>query len=52
MTSSGTRRPHPVDTIGDPLAFALSGLMAEAPGTVREYAIDGRRRRPGRRARS
>ena len=32
-------RAHPVDTHGDPLTFALSGLMAEAPGTVREYAI-------------
>ena len=41
MTSSGTRGPHPVDAIGDPLTFALSGLMAEAPGTVREYAIEG-----------
>jgi uncharacterized protein len=28
-----------VDTHGDPLTFALSGLMGEAPGTVREYAI-------------
>jgi uncharacterized protein len=25
---------------GDPLTFALSGLMAEAPGTVREYDVD------------
>lgn len=33
--------PHPVDTHGDPLTFALSGLMAEAPGTVREYEIAG-----------
>ena len=40
MTSSGTHRPHPVDTSGDPLTFALSGLMAEPPGTVREYAIE------------
>ena len=40
MTSSGTRRPHPVDTSGDPLTFALSGLMAEPPGTVRDYAIE------------
>ena len=40
MTSPGTRRPHPVDTSGDPLTFALSGLMAEPPGTVREYAIE------------
>ncbi len=40
MTSSGSRQPHPVDTLGDPLTFALSGLMAEAPGSVRDYAID------------
>jgi DUF177 domain-containing protein len=40
MTPSGTRRPHPVDTGGDPLTFALAGLMAETPGTVRTYAID------------
>jgi uncharacterized protein len=32
-------RAHPVDTHGDPLTFAVSGLMAEAPGTVREYTI-------------
>ena len=40
MTSSGPGHPHPVDPNGDPLVFALAGLMAEAPGTVREYAID------------
>jgi uncharacterized protein len=40
MTLSGTHRPHPVDTSGDPLTFALSGLMAEAPGTVRDYAVE------------
>jgi uncharacterized protein len=37
-----TREPvpaHPVDSHGDPLTFAVSGLMAEAPGTVREYDI-------------
>ena len=37
--SEGPTRAHPVDTHGDPLTFALSGLMAEAPGTVREYAL-------------
>jgi uncharacterized protein len=36
----GTRPPHPVDTHGDPLTFAVSGLLADVPGTVREYAID------------
>jgi len=30
---------YPVDTHGDPLIFALSGLMAEAPGTVRDFAL-------------
>jgi uncharacterized protein len=32
-------RPHPVDAHGDPLTYAVSGLMAEVPGTVREYEI-------------
>jgi uncharacterized protein len=40
MTSSGPGHPHPVDPNGDPLVFALAGLMGEVPGTVREYAID------------
>ena len=39
MSGSGTTR-HPVDPNGDPLTFALSGLMAEAPGTVREMDLD------------
>jgi uncharacterized protein len=37
--SAGRAAPHPVDTHGDPLTFAVSGLMAEPPGTVREYAL-------------
>lgn len=32
---------HPVDPHGDPLTFALSGLMAEAPGAVRRLDIAG-----------
>ena len=40
MTAGDTHQPHPVDTHGDPLTFALSGLMAEPPGTVREYEIE------------
>ena len=36
MSLSGPGRPHPVDPVGDPLVFALAGLMAEAPGTVRQ----------------
>jgi DUF177 domain-containing protein len=39
MTARDTHRAHPVDTFGDPLTFAVSGLMAEPPGTVREYEI-------------
>jgi uncharacterized protein len=40
MTGTG---PHgyPVDTHGDPLTFAVSGLMAELPGTIRDYVIEG-----------
>jgi DUF177 domain-containing protein len=47
MSASGPDRAHPVDTSGDPLVFALAGLMAEAPGTVREYAIDAADVDPG-----
>jgi uncharacterized protein len=39
MTSRDPRAPHPVDRAGDPLTFAVSGVMAEPPGTVREYEI-------------
>jgi uncharacterized protein len=39
MTAPDPHRTHPVDTHGDPLTFAVSGLMAEPPGTVREYEI-------------
>lgn len=39
MTERESGRLHPVDRHGDPLTFAVSGLMAEAPGTVREYEI-------------
>src|SRR4051794_8562328 len=39
MTSHNPRVPHPVDRAGDPLTFAVSGLMAEPPGTVFEYDI-------------
>ncbi len=40
MTVTG-HDEHPVDAHGDPLTFALSGLMADVPGTVRDYTIDG-----------
>jgi uncharacterized protein len=39
MTGPGAHR-RPVDTQGDPLTFAVSGLMAEPPGTLRDYDID------------
>lgn len=35
------RTGRPVDDHGDPLTFALAGLMGEAPGTVREYELEG-----------
>jgi uncharacterized protein len=39
MTSGNPRVPHPVDPAGDPLTFAVSGLMAEPAGTVYDYEI-------------
>lgn len=41
MTVTDPRPAHPVDAHGDPLTFAVSGLLAEPAGTVREYRIDG-----------
>lgn len=41
MTARDPRPAQPVDVHGDPLTFAVSGLMAEPAGTVREYRIDG-----------
>jgi DUF177 domain-containing protein len=41
MIDRESHRRHPVDEHGDPLTFALSGLMAEAPGTVRDYELAG-----------
>ena len=40
MTARGPHHSHPVDPHGDPLTFAMSGLLAELPGTVREYALE------------
>jgi uncharacterized protein len=37
--SRDSSQAYPLDRTGDPLTFALSGLMAEAPGTVREYPL-------------
>jgi uncharacterized protein len=39
MTTRDPHATHPVDTAGDPLTFAMSGLMAEPAGTVFEYDI-------------
>lgn len=41
MTAYDPRPPHPVDTHGDPLTYAVSGLMTEPLGTVRDYEITG-----------
>ncbi len=40
MTGAGPYG-YPVDTHGDPLTFAVSGLMADLPGTIRDYVIEG-----------
>lgn len=40
MSGHDPHRFHPVDPHGDPLTFALSGFLAEDPGSVREYALD------------
>jgi uncharacterized protein len=40
--STGDHLPsHPVDTHGDPLTFNVAGLLAEPPGAVREYSVEG-----------
>ena len=39
MTTRDPHATHPVDTAGDPLTVAMSGLMAEPAGTVFEYDI-------------
>ena len=38
---------YPVDTHGDPLTFNVSGLLADVPGTLRDYAVDGVEVDPG-----
>ncbi len=40
MSEPGAHR-RPVDTHGDPLTFAVSGLMAEPPGTLRDFDVEG-----------
>jgi uncharacterized protein len=39
MTDAGSHA-YPVDRHGDPLTFAVSGVMADVPGTLRDYAVD------------
>lgn len=39
MSEAGSH-PYPVDTHGDPLTFAVSGLMADVPGTLRDYVVE------------
>jgi uncharacterized protein len=39
MTSPDPHAIHPVDRTGDPLVFNVAGLMADPPGTVREYEL-------------
>ena len=41
MTARDPRPSQRSDVYADPLTFAVSGLMAEPAGTVREYRIDG-----------
>jgi uncharacterized protein len=38
--SDASSHPYPVDTHGDPLTFAVSGILADVPGTVRDYAVE------------
>lgn len=47
MTVRDPRDAHPVDQHGDPLLFAVSGLLAELPGTVRVYELDAVEVDPG-----
>ena len=37
--SDPASHPYPVDTHGDPLTFAVSGVLADVPGTLRDYAV-------------
>ncbi|HYO43085.1 MAG TPA: DUF177 domain-containing protein [Candidatus Limnocylindrales bacterium] len=39
MSDAGSH-PYPVDTHGDPLTFAVSGVLADVPGTLRDYAVE------------
>ncbi len=39
MSDAGSH-PYPVDTHGDPLTFAVSGILADVPGTLRDYVVE------------
>jgi uncharacterized protein len=39
MTDPAVHRSHPVDRLGDPLTFAVSGLLGDPAGTIRDYDI-------------
>jgi len=39
MSDAGSH-PYPVDTHGDPLTFAVSGVLADVPGTIRDYVVE------------
>ena len=46
--SAGDPHPsHPVDPHGDPLTFNVAGLLADAPGAVRDYRVDDVAMDPG-----
>ncbi len=47
MTAHDPLVAHPVDTHGDPLTFAVSGLMSEPPGAVRDLEVAGVEVDPG-----
>lgn len=47
MTVRDPRGAHPPDPHGDPLVFAVAGLLADLPGTVREYQLDAVNVDPG-----
>ena len=39
MSEAGSH-PYPVDAHGDPLTFAVSGILADVPGTLRDYVVE------------
>ena len=47
MSAADPHRMHPVDVVGDPLTFNVAGLLADAPGAVRDYRVDAVDVEPG-----